>query len=163
MPDEISGRGFRGDDVSERTEIYTDGGCLGNPGPGAWAFVIHASGKTVQRSGFQAATTNNRMELTAVIEALKALDSGQLPAGPVEVTTDSQYVQKGITEWIRSWEKNGWRTSAKKPVKNDDLWKALLSLSRAREVKWHWVMGHSGNTWNETCHSLVEGEFKRNA
>jgi ribonuclease HI len=148
--------------VSEKIEIYTDGGCLGNPGPGAWGFVIHASGKTVQRSGFQAATTNNRMELTAVLEALTALKSGPFPAGPVEVTTDSQYVQKGITVWIHSWEKNGWKTTAKKPVKNDDLWRELLTLSRARAVSWHWVMGHSGNTWNEACHSLVEGEFKRN-
>lgn len=149
--------------MSGRIEIFTDGGCLGNPGPGAWAFVMHASGETVTHSGFQPQTTNNRMELTAVLEALKALARRPLnPADAVDVTTDSQYVQKGITQWIHSWEKNGWKTTGKKPVKNEDLWRELLALSRSRTLSWHWVMGHSGDQWNEKCHSLVEGEFKRN-
>ncbi len=147
--------------MAEELQVFTDGGCLGNPGPGAWAFVIHSPGGTTQRSGFVPGTTNNRMELTAVLEALKALQRG-FPPGPAEVTTDSQYVQKGITEWIHGWQKNGWKTSAKKPVKNDDLWRELLSLSNSRRITWHWVMGHAGNQWNEACHHMVEEEFKRN-
>jgi ribonuclease HI len=150
--------------VSDRAEIFTDGGCLGNPGPGAWAFVIHSADGNVERSGFQAQTTNNRMELTAVLEALKTLAGPSFPpAAPADVTTDSQYVQKGITEWIHAWVRNGWKTSAKKPVKNADLWRELWDRSKARVLSWHWVMGHSGEHWNEVCHRLVEGELKRQA
>ncbi len=146
-----------------RIEISTDGGCLGNPGPGAWAFVIRAGADVVERSGFQPQTTNNRMELTAVIEALAELGAHHAwQPLPVTITTDSQYVQKGITEWIASWLKNGWKTSAKKPVKNDDLWKELLRLSQGRPVSWTWVMGHAGDRWNEACHRMVEETFKRN-
>jgi ribonuclease HI len=145
-------------------EICTDGGCLGNPGPGAWAFVIRVGKESIERSGFEPQTTNNRMELTAVLEALTEL--GSHPSWrelPVAVTTDSQYVQKGITEWIRTWESNGWKTSAKKPVKNADLWMKLRELSRARTIRWSWVMGHSGDRWNEACHHMVEEAVKRGA
>jgi ribonuclease HI len=150
--------------MSEVVEICTDGGCLGNPGPGGWAFVMRARGETLEKAGFAAATTNNRMELTAVTEALKELERrpGWAPLR-VTVTTDSQYVQKGITEWILGWVRNGWKTSAKKPVKNVDLWTGLWELTRRRSVSWKWVMGHSGDIWNERCHSLVELAIKRGA
>jgi ribonuclease HI len=145
-------------------EIHTDGGCIGNPGPGAWAFVIRSGAGVLERSGFEPETTNNRMELTAVIRALEELSlRPELKDLPVTLSTDSQYVQKGITEWILAWVKNGWRTSAKKPVKNVELWKELWTLSRARAVAWHWVMGHAGDRWNEACDRLVQEEIKRRA
>ncbi len=137
--------------------IWTDGGCQGNPGPGAWAFVLRSPSGLVERSGFEPQTTNNRMELIAVREALREVASN---AGwkrlAVTLTTDSQYVQKGITEWIKAWERNGWKTSAKKPVKNVDLWSSLAELSRPLSISWAWVMGHAGDEMNERCHSLVE-------
>jgi ribonuclease HI len=153
-------------------EVWTDGGCQGNPGPGGWAFVIRRGGGNTERSGFEPATTNNRMELTAVIRALTEIASGGSgaagpgSAGPgsdshgtpanVVVNTDSQYVQKGITEWIHAWSRNGWKTSAKKPVKNAELWSALLELSRGLSIRWQWVLGHAGNELNERCDSLVQ-------
>jgi ribonuclease HI len=137
-------------------EVWTDGGCQGNPGPGGWAFVLRESGSTVERSGFDAATTNNRMELTAVLQALTEIASrAQGTGGEVVVSTDSQYVQKGITGWIHTWSRNGWKTSAKKPVKNSDLWMKLLALSRGLSIRWLWVMGHAGDAMNERCDSLV--------
>jgi ribonuclease HI len=143
-------------------EISTDGGCSGNPGPGAWAFVIRADGQEISRSGFEPRTTNNRMELTAVIEALRALAGrAQWDGLHAVVSTDSQYVQKGISEWIHTWVRNGWKTSAKKAVKNDDLWIELWMLSQSRRIEWKWVMGHSGNAGNEQCHGMVEAEIKR--
>lgn len=146
------------------TTIHTDGGCLGNPGPGAWAYVLSAAGTDREGSGFLADTTNNRMELSAVIEALKAVSADEgLRAAPIEVFTDSQYVQKGITEWMKNWERNGWKTSAKAPVKNADLWRELKALSDGLSVHWHWVPGHAGHEFNERCHSLVEGRIKRRA
>jgi ribonuclease HI len=147
--------------LSNRIEIWTDGGCQGNPGPGGWAFVARTDSGTVERAGFERETTNNRMELTAVREALASL-AGRAGA-PVVLTTDSQYVQKGITEWIHGWARNGWKTSAKKPVKNQDLWVALWDLSRGLSIEWKWVMGHAGNEMNERCHSLVEGAIARGA
>jgi ribonuclease HI len=148
--------------VSGRIEISTDGGCIGNPGPGAWAFVIRSGSESLERSGFEPQTTNNRMELTAVRRALEELAVRPEWAGmPVTLTTDSQYVQKGITAWILTWVKNGWKTSAKKPVKNADLWMALWKLSGERAVSWNWVMGHSGDHWNEVCDRLVREEIKR--
>jgi ribonuclease HI len=150
--------------MSPRIEISTDGGCIGNPGPGAWAFVIKAAGEERAGSGFEPATTNNRMELTAVREALRALEA--MPNWrnlPVTLTTDSQYVQKGISEWILVWVRNGWKTSANKPVKNSDLWIEIWGLSRSRDIAWNWVMGHSGNPGNERCHHMVEEEVKRRA
>jgi ribonuclease HI len=148
--------------MSGGIEIWTDGGCLGNPGPGGWAFVLSAPGRTMERSGFERSTTNNRMELTAVREALRELASHEEWSSlPAALTTDSQYVQKGITEWIHAWVASGWKTAARKPVKNVDLWSQLWELSRARPVAWRWVMGHAGNSGNERCHALVEKEVKQ--
>jgi ribonuclease HI len=150
--------------AANRVQIWADGGCLGNPGPGAWAFVLAGPGAEVRRSGFDPDTTNNRMELLAVSEALRELSGQPKLAGiDVTVTTDSQYVQKGITQWIRAWLANGWRTSGKKPVKNADLWRDLWALCQDRPVAWQWVMGHAGNPMNEVCHRLVEEALKRRA
>lgn len=148
--------------MSDQVEIWTDGGCVGNPGPGGWAFVVRTGARIEEHSGFDPATTNNRMELTAVREALHKL-SGQASSRSVSVTlhTDSQYVQKGITEWIHTWERNGWRTSAKKPVKNSELWHALADLSRGISITWSWVKGHAGNEMNERCDSLVQEAIAR--
>jgi ribonuclease HI len=150
--------------VSERIEIWTDGGCQGNPGPGAWAFVLRSAQGSVEQAGFDAQTTNNRMELTAVLEALSGLS--KRPGWrelPIIVSTDSQYVQKGITQWVHSWSRNGWKTSAKKPVKNKDLWSALWELSRDVPIQWVWIMGHAGIEMNEICHTLVEQAIARGA
>lgn len=143
-------------------EIWADGGCLGNPGPGGWAFVLRAPGHRVERSGWDPQTTNNRMELIAVTEGLReAAGRPGLRGLPITVTTDSQYVQKGITQWIHSWLKNGWKTSGKSPVKNAELWSALWELSRGMSVTWLWVMGHAGDEMNETCHGMVEQAVKQ--
>jgi ribonuclease HI len=143
--------------VSERIEIWTDGGCLGNPGPGGWAFVCQSPGGSEERSGFAPLTTNNKMELSAVLEALKEVGAHPQWNGlPITVRTDSQYVQKGITEWIKAWARNGWKTSAKKPVKNVELWQAIWELSRPREIQWVWVVGHAGIEMNERCDQLVQ-------
>jgi len=143
-------------------EVYTDGGCSGNPGPGAWAYVINACDKVVKNSGYSEDTTNNRMELQAVIEALKAVRiiREYCSEGIVKVFTDSQYVKKGITEWIKRWEANGWRNSKKEPVKNIDLWRELRALSHDVKPLWEWVEGHSGNRLNEECDRLVREKIK---
>lgn len=147
---------------TDRVEIWADGGCLGNPGPGAWAFVLTGPGVEVRRSGYDPATTNNRMELMAVSEALRELVRRAPLAGlAVAVTTDSQYVQRGITQWIRAWLANGWRTSGKKPVKNADQWRELWALCQGWTVSWRWVMGHAGDPLNEACHRMVEEALKR--
>ncbi len=137
--------------------IYTDGGCSGNPGPGGWAFAVSENGKLVQTaSGGDEATTNNRMELTAVINALQfALDRGERE---VTILTDSQYVKNGITQWIHSWKRNGWRTSSKAPVKNVEYWVRLDSLNSSLSVTWSWVKGHAGIEGNEECDRLVRME-----
>lgn len=137
--------------MSDRVEIYTDGACRGNPGPGGWGAVMRFKGKEKQLYGGEPETTNNRMELKAVIMAL-----GQLtrPAA-VRVTTDSKYVQQGISEWIHNWKRNGWRTAAKKPVKNSDLWVELDELVARHDVAWDWVKGHSGHPDNELADSLA--------
>jgi ribonuclease HI len=151
-------------ETGDPIEISTDGGCLGNPGPGAWAFVARSGGHTVTRSGFEPQTTNNRMELTAVREALRELRAhAEWRGRPIAITTDSTYVQKGISEWIVFWVRNGWKTSTKKPVKNTDLWKELLSFSQGFTISWKWVMGHSGDHWNELCHRMVEQAINRRA
>jgi ribonuclease HI len=148
--------------VSERIEIWTDGGCQGNPGPGAWAYVIRSARGVAEGAGFDGQTTNNRMELTAVREALNALGERSSTSGvPIVLSTDSQYVQKGITEWIHAWARNGWKTSGKKPVKNKDLWSEVWQLSHDMPISWVWVMGHAGNEMNEICHSLVEREIAK--
>ena len=137
--------------------IYTDGGCSGNPGPGGWAFAVSDMGKLVEtRSGGDGATTNNKMELTAVINALKyALEKGEKD---VTILTDSQYVKNGITQWIFSWKRNGWRTSGKAPVKNVEYWVELDALNAKLSVNWSWVKGHAGIEGNEECDRLVRLE-----
>jgi len=141
--------------LTEEVEIWTDGGCRGNPGPGGWAYIVRDAGTTRESSGFEPSTTNNRMELTAVREALSSL-SGAPASASVSIHTDSQYVQKGITEWIHTWVRNGWKTSAKKPVKNIELWRSLWELCRDRQIRWEWVMGHAGNELNERCDRMVQ-------
>ncbi|MBK7953067.1 MAG: ribonuclease HI [Candidatus Accumulibacter sp.] len=131
--------------------IYADGGCRGNPGPGGWGALMQAGNREKEIWGSEALTTNNRMELTAAIRALEAL---KRPA-TVDLHTDSQYVQKGISEWIHNWKRNGWRTSEKKPVKNADLWQRLDELSGVHQIKWHWVKGHAGHIGNERADALA--------
>jgi ribonuclease HI len=139
--------------------VYSDGACSGNPGPGGWAWVSLAGGEIREGYGGEPQTTNNRMELTGAIEGLRAIGerikAGELPAGPVEIRTDSQYVKNGVTSWIRSWKRNGWRTAGKAPVKNKDLWEALDALSTSLGARWTWVEGHSGEAWNERCDELA--------
>ena len=143
-------------------EIYTDGGCSGNPGPGGWAFVLQADGKVIKKSGGEPDTTNNRMELTAVINALSEVKSDPgLSGKPVSIFTDSQYVKNGITAWINNWVRNGWKTSAKKPVKNREYWMRLKELADSADVSWNWVKGHAGNELNEECDSMVSAEMDR--
>ena len=137
--------------------IFTDGGCSGNPGPGGWAYLIAADGAVRERWGAERTTTNNRMELSAVIAALEAVLADAALAGrPLTVYTDSQYVQKGISTWISSWKRNGWRTSGKEPVKNKDLWQTLDSLAARSNVDWRWVKGHAGNEYNERCDAMTQ-------
>ena len=135
----------------EKVEIFTDGACRGNPGPGGWGAILRAGGKEKELWGGERETTNNRMEMTAVISALEAL---KRPVGAV-VHTDSQYVLKGITEWIFGWKRNGWKTSDKKPVKNADLWQKLDALRAPHEVRWVWVKGHAGHPENERADALA--------
>ena len=136
--------------------IYTDGGCSGNPGPGAWAYIILKGEARQSASESAPDTTNNRMELAAVIAALEQVARRrEWDTASLEIYTDSEYVQKGITRWIRTWETNGWRTSGKQPVKNQDLWKRLRQLASARTVQWHWLAGHAGHPLNEECDRLV--------
>ena len=137
--------------------IYTDGGCSGNPGPGGWAYVIIGDSEILAENwGAEKNTTNNRMELLAVISALKAQSLLSCRAEKVKVYTDSQYVQKGITEWIHTWKRNSWRTNDKKPVKNQDLWLELDALAAALPLVWEWVKGHAGNEYNERCDALTQ-------
>lgn len=132
-------------------KIWTDGSCLGNPGPGGWAFVATDGKNTAERSGGERDTTNNRMELTAVIRALTAARRHS----EIELHTDSQYVKNGMQSWLKNWKKNNWRTADKKPVKNQDLWMQLDALSGAIKIHWHWVRGHNGNEMNERCDELA--------
>ena len=136
---------------NELIQIYTDGACRGNPGPGGWGALLKFGSKEKQLYGGESLTTNNRMELTAVIEALSAL---KRPCN-VSVTSDSTYVLKGINEWLPNWKKRGWLTSGKKPVKNEDLWKSLDSLKSVHNIEWHWVKGHSGHLDNELVDQLA--------
>ncbi|HET7404229.1 MAG TPA: ribonuclease HI [Usitatibacter sp.] len=131
--------------------MYTDGACKGNPGPGGWGAVLEYDGAERELFGGERSTTNNRMELMAVIEALSALKR----PSQIVLHTDSQYVQKGITEWIRGWKARGWRTAAREPVKNEDLWKRLDELASAHEIRWVWVRGHSGHDGNERADRLA--------
>ena len=135
----------------EVVKIYADGACKGNPGRGGWGAVLQMDGEEKELFGGETLTTNNRMELTAVIRALEALKSPH----QVEVYTDSQYVQKGISEWLPDWKRRGWRTADKKPVKNADLWRELEQLAAIHHVKWHWVRGHAGHVENERADALA--------
>ena len=138
--------------MEEVVEIYTDGACKGNPGVGGWGALIKRSGKPVQElHGGERLTTNNRMELLAVIRALEALE----PGTRAKLHTDSQYVQLGISPWIHSWKKRGWRTADKKPVKNEDLWKQLDELRNNHQIEWLWVRGHDGDPGNERADELA--------
>jgi len=140
-------------------ELYTDGACSGNPGPGGWAFLLRhpRSGKAVEKSGGEHETTNNRMELTAVIEGLSALTR----SSEVELYSDSQYVLKGLNEWMPGWKKKGWRTASKQPVKNVDLWKQLDTLKDGHKIHFHWVKGHAGHPENERVDELAVIERDR--
>ena len=133
-------------------EIFTDGACRGNPGPGGWGALLRFRGKEKKLSGAEPETTNNRMEMMAVIRALEALKHSRYP---VALTTDSRYVKDGITQWLPNWKKNGWKTAAKKPVKNADLWKKLDKLVSEHDITWHWVRGHSGHAENELVDELA--------
>ena len=135
----------------KRVRIFTDGGCRGNPGPGGWGAVLSLGKHEKQIKGAEHDTTNNRMELTAAIEALSAL---KRPCA-VDLYTDSEYLRRGITEWIQKWRNNNWRTAGKKPVKNQDLWMLLDEYSAKHDVSWHWVKGHAGNPGNEMADQLV--------
>jgi ribonuclease HI len=132
-------------------EAFTDGACRGNPGPGGWGVVLRSGGRVKELFGGEAATTNNRMELTAAIEALTALTK---PCR-VDLYTDSVYVRSGIMEWLPVWRSRGWRTADKKPVKNKDLWEALAAAAERHEVAWHWIKGHSGHPENDRADELA--------
>ena len=132
-------------------EIYTDGACRGNPGPGGWGALMRSGKHERELWGGEAHTTNNRMEMTAVIESLKALKQ----PSEVVLTTDSQYVRKGITEWIEGWKRKNWQTAARKPVKNVDLWKEIDALASQHTIEWRWVKGHSGHAENEKVDDLA--------
>ena len=134
-----------------KVAIFTDGACKGNPGPGGWGAILRFGGQERELNGAETLTTNNRMELQAAISALAALTR---PCS-VDLTTDSVYVRDGITKWVHGWQKNGWKTADKKPVKNDDLWQALLGAARPHQVRWHWVKGHAGHAENERADALA--------
>ena len=145
-----------------KIRIYTDGGCSGNPGPGAWAYILLEPGRETQNAGFVSNTTNNRMELQAVIGALEAVGKrSNLPAVEIELFTDSQYVKNGISDWIHNWIRNGWKTRSKQPVKNQDLWRQLLDLSSKMSIHWRWLQGHAGDRYNEACDTLVQEAIKK--
>jgi len=131
--------------------IYTDGACSGNPGPGGWGVLLMYNGHEKELYGSEQDTTNNKMELTAAIEGLKALKKPL----PVIIYTDSEYVRKGITEWMHGWKKRGWKTAQKKPVKNADLWQALDDIARHYDIDWRWVKGHAGDPGNERADKLA--------
>ena len=139
------------DNKEVRVEIFTDGACSGNPGAGGWGALLRWRDTERELKGGESETTNNRMELMAAIKALESLDR------PVKVDlyTDSTYVMKGVTEWMSRWKTNGWRTAARKPVQNQDLWQALDAALGAHDVRWHWVKGHAGNEMNERCDQLA--------
>lgn len=137
--------------MTNKVVIYTDGACRGNPGPGGWGVLLKYKGSEKTLKGFDSETTNNRMELMAVIEGLRSLNRGCT----VELNTDSKYVLQGINDWIVNWKRNGWKTAARKPVKNVDLWQQLDEQSSRHEISWHWVKGHSGIPGNEAADQLA--------
>ena len=141
----------------KNVEIFTDGACSGNPGPGGWGTILRF--KTVEKelSGYEPETTNNRMELTAVVEGLRALKQ----SCRVTIYTDSRYLKDGITSWIKKWKRNGWMTSQKEPVKNKDLWVAMDEAAQRHEIDWQWVKGHAGHPENERCDQLARDAIRR--
>ena len=143
---------------TEKVQIFTDGACKGNPGPGGWGAILRFQDNEKEINGYEPLTTNNIMELMAVIESLKAISK------PFEIviTTDSQYVKYGITSWIHNWKKNGWKTAAKKPVKNKELWIELDHLIQKHNVSWKWVKGHSGHIENERADELANEAITNN-
>ncbi|MCW8835049.1 MAG: ribonuclease HI [Rhodospirillales bacterium] len=138
-------------------EIFTDGACSGNPGPGGWGAILRWRGTEKELSGGEAETTNNRMELMAAIKALEAMKRGV----SVALYTDSTYVRDGITKWIHNWKKNGWKTAGKKPVKNADLWQRLEAALGDHSVEWHWVKGHAGHPENERADELARNAMPK--
>ena len=136
---------------ANHVEIYTDGACSGNPGPGGWGAILRVKGGEKELSGGDPETTNNRMEMMAAISALEALKRPCV----IDIYTDSSYVRDGITKWIFGWQKRGWKTADKKPVKNVELWQRLLEALRPHKVEWHWVKGHAGHPENERCDELA--------
>ena len=138
-------------EAKEIIDIYTDGACSGNPGRGGWGAFLRHNQREKELFGYEPATTNNRMEMTAVIEALRSL---KRPVA-ARVHTDSQYVQKGMTEWLQGWKRRGWKTAGKEPVKNEDLWRALDTLAAGHQVEWLWVRGHAGHPENERADALA--------
>lgn len=147
----------------DEVTIYTDGGCSGNPGPGGWGIVVIYNGEARELSGGEKNTTNNRMELTAAINALSVIkNTPDFKSLPITVNIDSQYVKNGITVWIKNWKAKDWRTADKKPVKNQDLWIQLDELNSVLNVKWNWVKGHAGIKYNEICDRLCQKEIAKN-
>ncbi|MDB5738440.1 MAG: ribonuclease [Sphingomonas bacterium] len=140
--------------MSDIVAIFTDGACKGNPGPGGWGALLRVAGTEKELSGGEAVTTNNRMEMTAAIRALQAL---KRPC-TVTLTTDSRYVMDGLTKWIHGWQRNGWKTADKKPVKNADLWQELLAAAKPHTIDWRWVKGHAGHAENERVDQLASAE-----
>ncbi len=140
-------------------DIFTDGACAGNPGPGGWAAILRYKGVEKEISGFERQTTNNRMEMMAVIQALRMLKE---PCR-VSIHSDSRYLRDGITTWIHGWKRKGWMTKNREPVKNRELWEMLDELSQKHQIEWFWVQGHSGHRENERCDELAREEIKRNA
>lgn len=142
--------------MSKSIDIWTDGACSGNPGPGGWGAILRHGETEKELSGAEADTTNNRMELMAAIAALEALKRD----AHVRLHTDSKYVMDGVTKWIHGWKKNGWKTAAKKPVKNDDLWRRLDAARARHEVEWRWVKGHAGDEMNERADALARAAIE---
>lgn len=136
---------------NDEVEVFTDGACRGNPGPGGWGVVLRYQGQEKELHGGEAQTTNNRMELMAAIMALESLTRHC----KVHLTTDSQYVRQGITQWMTNWKKRGWKTADRKPVKNQDLWQRLDAAAARHDVQWHWVRGHTGHPENERADALA--------
>jgi ribonuclease HI len=143
--------------VSAKIEIFTDGACSGNPGPGGWGAILRSGGHEKELSGGEVATTNNRMELTAAIEGLKALKK----PSAVTLYTDSRYVMDGAMKWLAGWKTKGWKTADKRPVKNEDLWRALDEQLARHDIQWRWVEGHSGHVENERADVLARGAIPR--
>ena len=142
--------------MAPQLTIFTDGACLGNPGPGGWAAVLVHGAARREMSGYEPATTNNRMEIVAALEALRSLP---VPC-EVDLHTDSQYLRNGMQDWLPRWQRNGWRTADRKPVKNQDLWQSIDELARIHRVRWHWLRGHAGHPENERCDALANAAIR---